>query len=353
MILVVRENKKEKELIKEVNFSELGIWERTDLQEWIIDCPEILGLDDDLIIITKEYDKFDKTSRRLDILAVDNNGKLVVIELKRDVADTFVDLQAIHYAAYCSTLTLEQVAEIRSEYNNESKDKNQEDILDFINKDFSDFDNQPCIILVANDFKEETLAAVLWLRDSGIDITCVKLEAYKLDEKIVITPDIIIPLPEAKNFMMQREEKIDKSKIIITEKTFFENLDQHGKNFFKELLKFGNENGLIINWGGAGFSLNVSIGNKKISLLQGYSKLKVSGQTMYSTIGSISKKVENGDEIASNYVEKTLELNVFKSVNNGFIFKLERDLEDEEWSRFKNIISETVADIKKNGLKIS
>ena len=60
---------------------------------------------------------------------------------------------------------------------------------------------------MANDFKEETLAAVLWLRDSNVDITCIKLEAYQVGDEIIITPDIIIPLPEAKNFMFHREQK--------------------------------------------------------------------------------------------------------------------------------------------------
>lgn len=206
MIFLIDKNKELKKIIEEVNFSNLGILERTHMEEWISKSPEILG--EELLTITTEYDKFDKTNKRLDILAIDKKGKLVVIELKRDVAEAFVDLQAIHYAAYCSTLTLDQVSDIRSDYNNESKDKNQEEIIDFITEEtFSDFDNQPRIIIVANDFKEETLAAVLWLRDSGIDITCVKLEAYELNEQIVITPDIIVPLPEAKNFMMYREQK--------------------------------------------------------------------------------------------------------------------------------------------------
>ncbi|MDY9924380.1 DUF4268 domain-containing protein [Methanobacterium sp.] len=206
MILLVNEQKQLEKLIDEENFSKMGVLERTHMEEWIAEYPEILG--EKLIIITTEYDSFDKTNNRLDILAVDEEGKLVVIELKRDIADKFVDLQAIHYAAYCSTLTLEQVADIKAVYEDKSKDEIEIEILDFIeNKDFSDFDNQPRIILVANDFNEETLAAVLWLRDIGVDITCVKLEAYKLDKKIIITPDIIIPLPEAKQFMMYREEK--------------------------------------------------------------------------------------------------------------------------------------------------
>ena len=133
----------------------------------------------------------------------------------------------------------------------------------------------------------------------------------------------------------------------LTDVTFFENLDQHGKNFFKELFKFSDEKGLVINWGTRGFSLNVSVDNKKVSLLQGYSNLRANGQTMYSTIGSISKKVENGDEIVANYVEKTLELNDFKKESGGFIFNLGRNLTDEEWLKFKNILSQTVEEIKK------
>ncbi len=76
------------------------------MEEWIAMHPDILG--EDLLTITTEYDGFDRTSKRLDILAVDKVGKLVVVELKRDIADAFVDLQALHYAAYSSTLTLEQ-----------------------------------------------------------------------------------------------------------------------------------------------------------------------------------------------------------------------------------------------------
>ncbi|ADZ09781.1 hypothetical protein Metbo_1553 [Methanobacterium lacus] len=353
MILVIGENNKLEKLINEVNFSELGIMERKDLQEWIFECPEILG--EDLLIVTKEYDKFDKTNKRLDILAIDHDGKLVVIELKRDVANAFVDLQAIHYAAYCSTFTLDQVAEIRTEDNNKSKDVNKEEIIDFIeNKEFSDFDNQPRIIIVANSYKEETLAAVLWLRDNGIDISCVKLESHKLDEKIVVTPDIIVPIPEAKEFMVYREQKSKTlSKGKITEKTFFEHLNQYGTHFFEELFKFSDEKDLILNWGGTGFSLNVRIGNEKVSLLQGYCDLKVTGQTMNSTVSMISKKVENGDIIVSDYVEKTLDLNIFRKVGNGFVFDLERELTDVEWSKFKDVLSHTIENIKKNGVKLS
>ncbi|EKF85266.1 DUF5655 domain-containing protein [Methanobacterium formicicum] len=208
MILLIEKEKKELEdLIMEQKLSDMGVWERTHLETWIAERPEILG--EELLTITTEYSGFDKTSKRLDILAVDKDGKLVVIELKRDVAETFIDLQAIHYAAFCSTHTFNDIVDIRANFVRETEEEVESEIRNFItNDDFKDFDNQPRIILVANEFKEETLAAVIWLRDIGVDIKCVKLEAYELDEKIIITPDVIIPLPEAENFMMHREKKV-------------------------------------------------------------------------------------------------------------------------------------------------
>jgi len=233
LILLIGENNEVEKIIDESKFSELGIWERTHMEEWVAEYPQILG--EDLLTITTEYDKFDKTNNRLDVLATDINGKIVVIELKRDIADRFVDLQAIHYAAYCSTLNLEQVVEMMSEYQGKSKDEAESIINQFIqNEDFSDFDNQPRIMLVANDFREETLAAVLWLRDNGLDITCIKMEPYKVEGKIAVKPEIIIPLPEAKDFMIQAEQK----KITTKKRT---KLQEEFYQFWAQMLRRLNE----------------------------------------------------------------------------------------------------------------
>lgn len=107
MIYVVDKDEKEVEQLTERTFSRLGILERQDLEEWVIEHPRILG--EELLIITSEYENFVETDDRLDILAMDPAGKLVVIELKRDVADKTTDLQAIKYASYCATLTAEDV----------------------------------------------------------------------------------------------------------------------------------------------------------------------------------------------------------------------------------------------------
>lgn len=68
--------------LRKVGFSELGFRERNHLQEWIAHQPDVLG--EELLIIQKEFDGFDDTRERLDLLALDKQGSLVVIENKLD-----------------------------------------------------------------------------------------------------------------------------------------------------------------------------------------------------------------------------------------------------------------------------
>jgi len=91
-------------------FGALGFSERAHLQEWIAKCPECLG--EELLILAKEFDGFDQTRERLDLLALDKQGGLVLIENKLDDSGRDVVWQALKYASYCSSLSKSQVVAI-------------------------------------------------------------------------------------------------------------------------------------------------------------------------------------------------------------------------------------------------
>jgi len=211
---------------KETEFKSHGLLERQDLAKWIELNPAILG--EDLMIITTEYDRFDKTNERLDLLGIDKEGNLVVIELKRDDSGKSVDLQAIKYAAYCSTLSLADLVDMYIRYQKQkgitlTQEESQKTILDFIdNDDFEELNDRPRIILVAKEFRPEVTASVLWLRKFAIDITCVKWDPYELaDGQVAINSSVLIPLPEAKDFVIQAERKeiIEHSKTVTQTET--------------------------------------------------------------------------------------------------------------------------------------
>ena len=112
MYLVNRtENKIEK--VVQRTFSELGFKERENLQEWIANNPGCLG--EELLVIQKEFAGFSDTNERLDLLAVDKQGNLVVIENKLDDSGRDVTWQVLKYASYCSSLTKNQVRDIYEE----------------------------------------------------------------------------------------------------------------------------------------------------------------------------------------------------------------------------------------------
>ncbi len=212
MLFTYDKNSKKISTYNETNLKSHGIFERQDIEKWIENCPDILG--EELLIITTEYNKFDKTKDRLDALAIDKDGNLVVIELKRDDSGKNVELQAIKYAAYCSTLTLNDIAKLYRDYllkNNKSitKDESKKQIIDFIENDnFEELSDKPRIIIVSKEFRPEVTASILWLRKFGVDITCIKLTPYKFDDNtIAFESTILIPLPEAKDFIIEAEKK--------------------------------------------------------------------------------------------------------------------------------------------------
>jgi len=65
-------------------FSDLGFTERKHLQKWLENYPQALAQGDgeELLIIQKEFDGFDDTRERLDLLPIDKDGNLVIIENK-------------------------------------------------------------------------------------------------------------------------------------------------------------------------------------------------------------------------------------------------------------------------------
>ena len=90
-----------------ISLAEAGLRERADLQEWVRKSPEILG--SGIRIVTFEFGAWQArdghASDRLDLLGLDDDGRLVVAELKRGPASDTVEMQAIKYAAFASRFT--------------------------------------------------------------------------------------------------------------------------------------------------------------------------------------------------------------------------------------------------------
>ena len=102
------------EPLHKCSFGEIGLRERAHLQEWIAKYPLALG--EELLVIQKEFAGFSDTQERLDLLALDKEGSLVIIEHKLDDTGRDVTWQALKYASYCARLTKEEIRQIYQDY---------------------------------------------------------------------------------------------------------------------------------------------------------------------------------------------------------------------------------------------
>lgn len=232
------------------------------LESWIVANPQLVG--EPLLVLGRQLAEFEEDQDRLDVLAVDEDGELVLVELK--VADNFrvTDLQAIAYAgAYASrdpndlaqtlrrtmqkqadtavvktnapeseqqvhqpstptappdtTVTAESAALVSDpqEAAQITLDDSQQRIVEFLEID--EFDAwQPSqhvrIRLVAPTFPRRVLKTVKWLGDvynMPIEVIAVRLFSQG-EDRYSLTFARLLPLPDEGEFDMtvrRREER--------------------------------------------------------------------------------------------------------------------------------------------------
>ena len=202
-------NRSENRLVRleERRFSDLDLNERDHLQEWLVRTPDALG--EDLLIIQKEFDGFKDTRERLDVLALDKEGRLVVVENKLDDSGRDVVWQVLKYVAYCSSLKKAEIIDIYQKYLDRwDKGANAaRNVCDFL--DVDDLDdtvlnagNEQRLILVAANFRKEVTSTALWLIGHGIRAQCFRVMPYGFGQELLIDLQQIIPTPEAADYMI-------------------------------------------------------------------------------------------------------------------------------------------------------
>lgn len=178
----------------------------------------------DLLIFAEEFSYWQDSSRRIDLLALDKDANIVVIELKRVEDGGHMELQAIRYAAMLSTIDFEQIVEAYEKLlsNDEVAAKRgiatsaeaRQGLLKFLEaastEDVS-ISSTPQIILIAPSFSKEITTTVLWLNERDLDIRCMEVKPYQIDDGRYLDIEQVLPLPAASDYMVQKREKAVKA----------------------------------------------------------------------------------------------------------------------------------------------
>lgn len=205
------------------------ILKELDLEELLSKNLEIIFGDGDnerdMQIVGRQL--FDVNNKRSDLVALSDDGSLVVIELKRFAKDILnreenFAMQAVRYAASLATIqSIKELIEISYipylrkyhpiDDNILENDKEiyetkaQELVFNLLGENFDEdlFNNKQKIILVAFSFDDETLSSVAWLSENGIDIQCIEIQVYENSDEHFIFPNKILPALKSEDFYVE------------------------------------------------------------------------------------------------------------------------------------------------------
>jgi len=259
---IINKEKNRISKIKEATFSDLGFKEKENLQEWLANNPGALG--EELLIIQKEFDGFDDTRERLDLLALDKQGNLVIIENKLDDSGRDVTWQVLKYASYCSSLKKSQIIKIYQDYLSKLGIAVSADQLIsefFEGKEIEEITLNSGltqrVMMVSGNFRKEVTSTVLWLLNYNLRIQCYKATPYILDDQLILNIEQIIPMKDAEEFSIIMAEKTQED---ISSQQELKNRHIIRKEFWTLLLQnmneysplFQNVSPSIYGWIGAG-----------------------------------------------------------------------------------------------------
>ncbi len=196
--------------IETTSFNSEGILERQHLQLTLKRQIDVIA--PNCLVISEEFSEWSGSQRRIDLLAIDKEGNLVVIELKRTETGEHMELQALRYAAMVSTLTFSRAVEIYQKYlvSIDSEDNAEGKLLEFLSWEEpqeDDFALDVRIILVSSNFSKELTTSVMWLNERNLNIRCVRLIPYRHQNQVLVDVQQIIPLPEAESYQVKIKQQ--------------------------------------------------------------------------------------------------------------------------------------------------
>ena len=166
------------------------------LEDMLVARPDMLG--DGVTLVGRQMRT---AGGPLDLLGIDEDGKLVVYELKRGKTPREALTQAIDYASWLDTLEYQELARLISDH--EPKD---------VEREFGDFDDwytdhfdedqverlRPTrIVQVGLGLDSDTERMAQWLSDKGVDIQAINFLAYADNGRTILARQVEVTSDDA------------------------------------------------------------------------------------------------------------------------------------------------------------
>ncbi len=158
------------------------------IQDWVFKDPALIGID--ALILGKEVQRGDD-GKRIDILAMDRDGNLIVVELKRNKTARETVAQALDYASWVRHLGADAIQEIARQYRKANLSELYHARFGEALPDKLNTSHQ--IIVVASELDAASKRIIEYLsEDYNVGINAVFFEIFEQDGHKWLTTDSLL-----------------------------------------------------------------------------------------------------------------------------------------------------------------
>lgn len=163
--------------LKVITRSQLNLEER--IEKWTED--DISLISDNILVIGRQVET---PGGIIDLLCLDQNGDIVIIELKRDKTPREVTAQVLDYASCIKNLSFEDISNIAKNYFNDEKSLEEAFMTKFEGRQLPETLNQNHkMLVVASALDNSTERIIKYLSESyGVSINATSFQFFKSEE---------------------------------------------------------------------------------------------------------------------------------------------------------------------------
>lgn len=157
------------------------------IEDWVAENPALVGLD--VLIIGRQVQT--AQGARVDLLAMDGEGRLIIIELKKDRTPREVVAQVLDYASWVSTLTTLEIHDLAERYLQKRlvaafRERFDAPIPERLNASHS-------MLIVASELDPASRRIVEYLSEvHGVGINTVFFNVFEADGQEWLTTDFLL-----------------------------------------------------------------------------------------------------------------------------------------------------------------
>ncbi len=325
--------------------------EEAVLEDWLESNPDGIVEDGRILIIGRQV--VTNLGGFIDLLALDREGDVVVVELKRDKTPRDTIAQSLDYAAFAVRLDTAQLEGILKAYLNDeslSLAEHHREYFELNSDEAIAFNKDQRIVIVGQRVTPEIRQTSTFLRSKGIRVTCVEFTFFQANDGTRLLSQEIVVGKESE----KPTQVASGSLPVVTEDAFLASADENGKAVFSRILQLAKARIMPIHWGTKGFSLNVDVDGTHVAVCFVYPPDSVYKQTLRTTLrdrGGVEKKSAVPEEKIQALWKQAEATGLFVPAGRDLKCHITRPLTDKEIDDLVQWCESVEKTVKECGLK--